>query len=168
METLKRLLQEFSEFARFPAPRLSPCALGEIVADLRTLYARDVEEGRLRFEVGTEALEVSADRGQLRQALINLLVNARDAAGATGRVTVTAARSGSKALLTVSDTGPGLSAEARERLFVPGFTTKATGSGIGLTIVERVVNEHGGSVTVESSPASGTAFHIHLPLLRGA
>lgn len=167
VETLKRLLQEFSDFARFPAPQFARCALGELLSDLRTLYARDAEEGRLRFEISGEPLEVSADRGQLRQALLNLILNARDAAGATGTVTVTAARSERQALLTVRDTGPGLSAAARERLFVPGFTTKATGSGIGLAIVQRIVSEHGGAVDVETSPEAGTAFHVRLPLLKG-
>ena len=167
VETLKRLLQEFSEFARFPAPQLSPCALGEILSDLRALYAREVEEGRLRFQIAAEPLDVSADRGQLRQALLNLILNARDAAGATGTVTVSASRTERDALLTVRDTGPDLSLEERKRLFTPGFTTKVAGSGIGLTIVERIVSEHGGSIAVESSPGAGTSFHVRLPLLRG-
>lgn len=167
VETLKRLLQEFSEFARFPAPRLAPCSLAEIVADLRTLYAHDAEAGRLQFEIAPERIELSADRGQLRQALLNLILNAREAAGAEGTVTISVRRSERDALLSVRDDGPGLSPEDRARLFVPGFTTKATGGGIGLSIVQRIVSEHGGSIAVESSPGTGTAFQIRLPLSPG-
>lgn len=168
VETLKRLLQEFSEFGRFPAPALAPVALGELLADLQILHTRDIAEGRFRFEVVKEPLVVSADRGQVRQALVNLLLNALDAAGPAGHVTVSASREGGDARIVVRDTGPGLGPEAKASLFVPGFTTKAHGSGLGLTIVERIVNEHGGSIAVESSPGQGTAFHLRFPLARGA
>jgi len=167
VENLKRLLQEFSEFARIPAPQLAPCALSEILSDLEVLHARDVAEGRLRIERSSEPLDLSADRGQLRQALINLILNGRDAAGGDGTVTLSAARSGRDALLQVRDTGPGLAPDERARLFVPGFTTKAHGSGLGLTIVERIVSEHGGSIAVESAPGQGTTFRVRLPLARG-
>ncbi|MEK7347588.1 MAG: ATP-binding protein [Candidatus Eisenbacteria bacterium] len=168
VETLKRLLQEFSEFARFPAPQLAPCALSELFADLAALHAREITEGRLAIERPAEPLELSADRGQLRQALLNLILNGLDAAGEAGTVTLSAARSGRDALLLVRDSGRGLAPEERARLFVPGFTTKAHGSGLGLTIVERIVSEHGGSIAVETAPGQGTTFQIRLPLARGA
>jgi signal transduction histidine kinase len=69
---------------------------------------------------------------------------------------------------SVSDTGPGLSEQQRAQLFQPGFTTKSHGSGLGLTIVERIVNEHRGTITVDSSPGTGTTFRIRLPLEQGA
>ncbi len=168
VETLKRLLQEFSEFARFPAPRLAPCAVSEILADLAALHAREIAEGRLAIDPPSEPLELSADRGQLRQALLNLILNGLDAAGVAGTVTLSAARSGRDALLLVRDSGRGLAPEERARLFVPGFTTKTHGSGLGLTIVERIVSEHGGSIAVETAPGQGTTFQIRLPLARGA
>ncbi len=64
----------------------------------------------------------------------------------------------------ISDDGPGLSAEQRAQLFTPGFTTKTQGSGLGLTIVERIVNEHGGAVTVSSQAGTGTTIRIRIPL----
>lgn len=168
VETLKRLLQEFSEFARFPAPRMERFAISEVFADLAALHAREIAEGRLAIEPPAEALALSADRGQLRQALLNLILNGLDAAGRAGSVTLSSARSGQEALLLVHDNGRGLAPEERARLFVPGFTTKADGSGLGLTIVERIVSEHGGSITVESTPGQGTTIQIRLPLVPGS
>jgi nitrogen fixation/metabolism regulation signal transduction histidine kinase len=163
VETLKRLLSEFSEFGRFPAPRLAPCRVADLLADLETLYGRDVASERLAFSHPEAGAVISADAGQMRQALINLIQNGLEAAGQTGRVRVEAGTAGGEILITVADTGPGLSAEQRSRLFTPGFTTKTRGSGLGLTIVERIVNEHGGAITVESGAGSGTAFRIRLP-----
>ncbi len=168
VETLKRLLQEFSEFARFPAPRMESFAVSEVFTDLATLHAREIAEGRLAIEPPPQALTLSADRGQLRQALLNLILNGLDAAGGAGSVTLSAARSGQEALLLVHDNGRGLAPEERSRLFVPGFTTKANGSGLGLTIVERIVSEHGGLIAVESTPGQGTTIQIRLPLAPGS
>ncbi|HEU4724547.1 MAG TPA: ATP-binding protein [Candidatus Eisenbacteria bacterium] len=164
--SLKRLLQEFSEFGRFPAPELAPFPLDELLGDLRALYAREIGEGRLRIEPASERLVVSADRGQLRQALVNLVLNGLDAAGAAGTVTVSASRGEREARLDVRDTGPGFTPDAKANLFVPGFTTKSQGSGLGLAVVERIVNEHGGSIAVESRPGAGATFHLRLPLAR--
>jgi nitrogen fixation/metabolism regulation signal transduction histidine kinase len=164
VDTLKRLLSEFSDFARLPAPRLAPCRVSELLADLEALYGRDVSEGRLSVTRAGAEITISADAGQLRQALINLVQNGLEAGA--GRIAVSAAPRDAELLLTVSDTGPGLSPEEKARLFTPGFTTKARGSGLGLTIVERIVNDHQGAITVDSEPGRGTTFRIHLPLVQ--
>ncbi len=166
VEALKRLLQEFSEFGRFPSPRLAPCDVAALLADLGTLYGHQVAAGRLAIERASGADTLLADRDQLRQVLVNLVQNGLDAAGDAGRVTVRARRDGAALELAVADTGAGLSAEQRAQLFVPGFTTKAHGSGLGLTIVERIVSEHRGTVHVESAPGRGTTFLIRLPIER--
>ncbi|HEY7727120.1 MAG TPA: ATP-binding protein [Candidatus Eisenbacteria bacterium] len=166
VETLKRLLSEFAAFGRFPAPQPAPCRVSEILADLEALYAREVAAGRLAFRRPEEDVALSVDAGQIRQALVNLIQNGLEAVAAEGRVTVSAASLDGGLQLTVADTGPGLMPEQRARLFTPGFTTKAHGSGLGLTIVERIANDHGGTVTVESAPGSGTAFRIRLPASR--
>jgi nitrogen fixation/metabolism regulation signal transduction histidine kinase len=164
VDTLKRLLQEFSDFARLPAPAFAPCGLSVLMADLAALYNRDVADGRLRFSPPEREITVSADAGQIRQALINLIKNGLEAVDGAGQVVVMAAAGGDRVELSVSDTGPGLSAEQRTQLFQPGFTTKPHGSGLGLTIVERIVNEHRGAITVDSSTGTGTTFRIRLPL----
>jgi nitrogen fixation/metabolism regulation signal transduction histidine kinase len=162
VESLKRLLQEFSEFARLPAPVFATVRLPELFADLAALYARDVAEGRLSFRAPGPDATLSADPGQLRQALINLIKNGLEAIPADGRVELSARADGDDIEIQVADNGPGLSADQREQLFVPGFTTKPGGSGLGLTIVERIVNEHGGTIVLDRLGA-GTTFRIRLP-----
>jgi nitrogen fixation/metabolism regulation signal transduction histidine kinase len=168
VETLKRLLNEFSEFGRFPAPAFAACRVRDLAADLRTLYGRDVEAGRLAVAGPEGDPSLRADRGQLRQALVNLVKNGLEAVEQGGRVEVAMRPAGGALEITVADTGAGLSEEQRANLFVPGFTTKTHGSGLGLTIVERVVGDHGGTIAVESAAGRGTTFRIRLPLARGA
>jgi nitrogen fixation/metabolism regulation signal transduction histidine kinase len=168
VDTLKRLLQEFSDFARFPPPRPGPCRVSDLLADLETLYGREVAEHRLVVTRPARDVTFQADAGQVRQALVNLVKNALEASEGNGRVEVSTALDGDALTLAVSDTGPGLTAEQRAQLFVPGFTTKAQGSGLGLTIVERIVSEHGGTITADSRGERGTTFRVRLPLEPGA
>jgi nitrogen fixation/metabolism regulation signal transduction histidine kinase len=164
VETLKRLLQEFSDFGRFPPPRIEPSRWAGIAADLEILYGKEIAAGRLAVSSEGRSLVFPADAGQIRQALVNLIRNGLDAAGDAGHVRVAAAAHDSTAVLTVTDDGPGLTPEQKERLFTPGFTTKTHGSGLGLTIVERIVLEHGGAIDVRSGAAGGTDVTIRLPL----
>ena len=166
VDALKRLLQEFSNFARFPAPSLVPARVSALLTDMETLYSHDVADGRLKIARTSQEITASIDAGQMRQALVNLVKNGLEAIGGSGSVTVSARTAGHSLEIVVSDTGPGLSAEQQSQLFMPGFTTKAEGSGLGLTIVERIVNEHRGTVSVESRVGTGTTFTIRLPLDR--
>ncbi len=162
---LKALLYEFGELGRFPPPRPEVFDLRDLLRDLGSLHMLDVEAGRLVLEAPAGAVTVNADRDQIRRALLNLAQNALDATAAPkpGRVLVNVATDDAWARLRVSDDGPGLTDEQRENLFVPGFTTKARGSGLGLTLVERIVTDHGGTLEVESSPGRGTTFVLRLP-----
>ena len=163
VDSLKRLLQEFSDFARFPAPTLAPVQAQALLDDLRALYSHEVEEGRLRVGMAPSPITLQADAGQLRQALVNLVKNGLEAVNGSGTVTVEARPAGPSAEFTVTDSGPGLTAEQRASLFTPGFTTKTHGSGLGLTIVDRIVSEHGGTIAVQSDEGRGTTFVIRLP-----
>ena len=181
VQRLKQLLHEFNELGRFPPPRPVPFVAGDLLSDLRTLFHHDVVAGRIAFDTPGAVLPLVADRDQIRQALLNLIQNGLDATAATnGHVRVVVASGaeqpaaggagargagspGGSLWFAVSDDGPGLSAEDREQLFVPGFTTKAQGSGLGLTIVERIISDHGGTIEVDSAPGRGTTFIIQLP-----
>jgi two-component system sensor histidine kinase PilS (NtrC family) len=106
------------------------------------------------------------DPGQLRQVFWNLLTNAAQAAGggaAPGTVRVTCGPDGGGAYLAVEDDGPGIPTGDLPQLFTPFFTTKERGTGLGLATVQRIVDAHGGSVAVESSPGQGTRFIVRLP-----
>jgi nitrogen fixation/metabolism regulation signal transduction histidine kinase len=164
VETLKHLLQEFSDFGRLPEPRLAPVRLGDLLADLETLYGAEIAAGRLAIHADAPDTRFTADAGQIRQALINLIKNALEAVEQGGEVRVTAAARDGQLDLAVADTGPGLSDDAKQRLFTPGFSTKQDGGGLGLTIVERIVNDHGGRIAVDSRLGGGTTVRVALPL----
>jgi signal transduction histidine kinase len=170
VQRLKALLQEFNELGRFPPPRPVPFLVGELMNDLRTLFHHEVAAGRLAFDMPRAVPTLIADPGQLRQALLNLIQNALDATAegapggnGPGHVRVATAGNGDKLFIEVSDDGPGLSEQQRAQLFMPGFTTKTHGTGLGLTIVERIISDHQGTIEVDSAPGRGTAFVIQIP-----
>jgi len=164
VESLKKMLQEFSDFARLPSPSLTPSSVTGILTDVETLYRHEAEAGRLDVALPRPDVSVTLDPAQIRQALVNLVQNGFEAMGGRGKVTVAARTDNGSLEVAVSDTGPGLTAEQKARLFMPGFTTKAQGSGLGLTMVERIVNDHGGTVSVESETGKGTTIRMKLPL----
>lgn len=168
IETLKRLLQEFSDYGRFPSPRFEACRLSDLFADVEALYRREVAEGRLRVAGPEGEVVLRADRGQLRQALVNLVKNGLEAVNGDGHVELAAHREETVAvMLEVRDDGPGLDEAHKAQLFMPNFTTKSHGSGLGLTIVERIVSDHQGTIVVDSAPGAGSTFRIRLPLAAG-
>ena len=163
IHALERLLREFADFARLPEPNVAPVRIADLWGDLRTLYGRETDAGRLRFDAAGAELVFSADPDQVRQALVNLLRNGFEA-GAQATVSVSAARANGAVTISVSDTGTGLTAEEQARLFTPGFTTKPAGSGLGLTVVQRIVHDHHGTIGVESVPGLGTTFRLSFPI----
>jgi nitrogen fixation/metabolism regulation signal transduction histidine kinase len=166
VERLKNLLQEFSDFGRLPSPQLAPCELRPLVGGVEAMHARVGAVGRLTFFKPPE-LVWSADADQLRQALVNLIKNGLEAGGKV-TVAATAGDVGSERSrvleISVADDGPGLMPDQRANLFVPGFTTKAAGSGLGLTITEKIVSDHRGTIVAEPAVPRGTVFRIRLPL----
>jgi signal transduction histidine kinase len=151
---LKHIVAEFSSFARMPAPRLGQVDLKEVVESTLALYSGVVERE-------LQPAPAQADRDQIVQVLINLLENARDAAGSGGKVTVRTRTREGFVELEVADSGPGLSDEARAKLFTPYYTTKQKGTGLGLAIVHRIVTDHGGEIRVVSE--QGAVFTVSLP-----
>ena len=134
---------------------------------------------RVDFRLSASPLPVKGSRSQLEQLVMNLAVNARDAMPSGGEFIVETAarefclieskRSFSAALITARDTGEGMSGEVLKNIFEPFFTTKqeGKGSGLGLSIIQGIVQQHGGEITVRSAPGEGTRFDIYLPLAKG-
>jgi two-component system nitrogen regulation sensor histidine kinase NtrY len=161
--TLKAMVDEFSRFARMPQPQPADVDLSAMVQETVKLY-RSVKPGvEVAGAVDPEASRAWADPEQLRGALINLLDNAVEATEAPGRVDVRTAKSDGRVQLVVADTGRGIPAEAKEKLFQPHFSTKGRGTGLGLAIVHRVVADHHGTIRVEDNEPRGTVFTIELP-----
>ena len=164
VDTLQAMVDEFSRYARMPRPHPAPTDVARLVADTLDLY-RDLKPGvDVETRVDPGVGDVSLDGTQIRRALINLLDNAIEATEAPGRVTVSAHRADGHLHLHVADTGRGIPAEARDKLFLPYFSTKGRGTGLGLAIVHRIVIDHGGSIRVEDNRPRGTVFTLDLPV----
>jgi two-component system nitrogen regulation sensor histidine kinase NtrY len=161
--SMKQMVDEFSRFARMPRPQPTEVDLEELMRETLQLY-RDVKPGvELAWTVTSEARRARFDKEQLRGVLINLLDNAVEATTVPGSVDVRAFGNNGSVVLQVRDSGPGISDEAKEKLFLPYYSTKGRGSGLGLAIVHRVVTDHGGTIRVEDNRPNGTVFTIELP-----
>lgn len=171
VNSLKSLVDEFSQAARFPAAQPTTCDLNEIVENALGVFA-----GRLAGIEVTKNLEaslppVNVDREQLKRALVNLVDNAAEAMDGSlvKRLYVSTRRLSSGVReddlveLVVADTGHGVSPESKEKLFVPYFSTKNRGSGLGLTIVSHILNEHRATIRVEDNRPAGAAFIVEIP-----
>lgn len=160
------IVDELSSFAR-PAQglavrRVAPAALAADVLALHEGLAAQ-REIDLRLETGATG-EVVADPRKLTQVLVNLIQNALDAVPARGRVVLRVApRESGGVTFTIDDDGPGLAPEMRERLFVPGATTKAAGNGLGLRIARAIAQQHGGTLTIGDAPGGGCRAMFDLP-----
>ncbi len=160
---MQALVDEFSRYARMPGPQLAATPIARLVQDVVALY-RDVKPGLvLAADLEDDLGEAWIDPEQIRRVLINLLDNAVDATEPPGEVRVGAARRGERLEVTVSDTGKGIAPEDREKLFLPFFSRKRRGTGMGLAIVQRLVSDHNGTIQVEDHRPTGTVFRIELP-----
>ncbi|MGE0080127.1 MAG: sensor histidine kinase [Thiohalomonadaceae bacterium] len=171
-ERTRRIVQTLLEFARECPFRREPVALDALVQESLRLV-RGQLPGGIRVQLDIEpGLHIHADKQRLQQVLINLIKNAQQAMGGSGEICIEGRMAsqpvaGAPAVeLIVSDTGAGIPPDILPRIFDPFFTTKAVGQGfgLGLAIVHEIITEHGGSISVTSSPGTGTRFHIHLPL----
>jgi nitrogen fixation/metabolism regulation signal transduction histidine kinase len=161
---LKRIVDEFSRFARLPKPQLAPLSLTELCTQVVGLYGSDGT--RLRYVADiAPGVNVQADRDQLTQVVINLIKNAEEAmAEKGGQVTLRLRTDNHSALIEVEDQGPGIPESERSRIFEPYFTTKQGGTGLGLAIASRIASEHGGALSVDGVPTGGARFRLQLPL----
>jgi signal transduction histidine kinase len=162
---LQKILEEFLSFARAPEPKLGPVDLNARVQALCEFQLPEMKEHgvSLRFYPGADVGLVTADWDHLQAAVVNLLRNALDATKAGGEILVSTLREGVHVLLRVTDTGAGIPADVQPHVFEPYFSTKKTGTGLGLPTVRRVIEELGGSLTMESEPGKGTQFTLRLP-----
>lgn len=165
---LKALVDEFSRFARFPATKLVPTQLNELVRNTLAIYGEPLNGIRLGSELDEKLPAITADPALLRRVLVNLIDNATEAVAEAPKKSILICTRHLPALksveLSVADTGAGISPENKERLFLPFFSTKARGMGLGLAIVSRIVADHHGSIRVEDNQPSGTRFVVELPI----
>ncbi len=167
VEGLRRLVDEFSRFARMPSFTPRPTDLQRLVESVVGLYGETHPTVRLRGDLAGDLPTIEADGDQLKRALLNLVDNAVEA-GATEVMIATGWDGGEHIRIVITDDGPGIPSDLRDRVFLPYFSTKTTGMGLGLPIVHQIVSDHGGRIRVEDHAPRGTQFSIELPILRGS
>jgi signal transduction histidine kinase len=166
VKRLANLVNNFLTYARPSQPRLESRDLNSIARDLVRLLEADFAQHGVRLIVDLEPLlpHVETDETQLRQAVINLLVNARQVLDNGGMVTLrTRAGSKGEVVIEVEDNGPGVPPEVRDRIFEVFYSSRGGGTGLGLPIARQIVERHGGKIEVDSFDGRGTTFRIRLP-----
>jgi two-component system nitrogen regulation sensor histidine kinase NtrY len=175
VDSLKQLVDEFAQFARMPAPKATPTDLNVVLEETLALYAGLFTHIVIDSHLAAGLPPVRIDAEQIRRVVINLVDNAVEALGGAAaaprpdgscpsiQLTTQLDAVNGVVRITVSDNGPGIPAEDREKLFLPYYSTKRRGSGLGLAIVRRIIAEHGGAIDVAENVPSGTIFSIELP-----
>jgi signal transduction histidine kinase len=164
---LNRILSDFLQFARPQHARRAPADIREVVQHVSALIRDDRSRASrvdVRVAVDPAVPRFAFDRDQMTQVLWNVALNGVQAMNGRGRLSVDVAREDGHVALAVSDTGPGISHETLPRVFEPFYSGKPNGSGLGLTIAERIVAAHGGRIDIESPPGGGTRVTLRFPI----
>ncbi len=164
VDELRDLASDFSIYSRIPRAELQPGDLVAVVAELVATYGDALPGGvRVVFSSPHRAVHARFDAKLLRRAVRNLLENAVRASGSSGEVTVRVETVGAAALIRVVDAGPGVPPDFLPRIFEPYFSTHETGTGLGLPITRRIIEEHGGEITAHNRPGAGLEVLIKIP-----
>jgi two-component system, NtrC family, nitrogen regulation sensor histidine kinase NtrY len=171
LRNMQTIIGRFSDFAKMPRPELEKVSMNQLVEGVARLLAPQMKAaGRpsieVRLELGRESsLEtVPADPALLHRAFENLILNALDAMPEGGTLTIRTSVHGARARIEFTDTGVGLTPEESARLFTPYYTTKQHGTGLGLAVVQSVVSDHGGTISVAGEPGKGATFRVEMAL----
>ncbi len=171
VDRLSEITESYLRFVRLPKPKLDREDLGEIVANVMEFSRAELALAGVSLElaIAPGVSPVAADESQLRQVLLNLSRNAREAMVTGGKLRVSVwAPDAEHVRLSIADTGPGIAPANMTQIFDPFFSTKDRGTGLGLALVQQIVGEHGGRLDVEQPEAGGTVFVITLPVFGGA
>ena len=174
IDRLSQILHDFLAFARPPKPNRQPAPLTAIIDEVALLLKEQVAKGGVMIvrEYAPDLPEVLVDKALVQQVFVNLLLNAIQAMPGGGEIVISVQelsdpeKEGAESRflqVRLRDSGPGIPAQNLERIFDPFYTTKAQGTGLGLSVVHQILREHEGRISVESEPGRGTAFIIHLP-----
>ncbi len=164
VDSLDHLVSDLLVYAHPAPPVFRRVSMLGLARDTAALVTNDRGTGAMRFDVSGEDAQLWLDPAQMGRALLNLITNAAQASPKAGVVRITGERHHDRYLLRVADEGPGMAADVAVRCLEPFFTTKTRGTGLGLPIAKRVVDEHSGGFEVESAPGAGTRVTLSLPL----
>lgn len=167
VQTLESLVGEFSRFARFPSARLAPCDMNPVVESAITLFQDRLEGITVRTDLAASLPPVKMDAELMRQVLVNLIDNAAEAMEGSRirqlRLATRTVGDGDAVEIEISDSGHGISPADKDKLFLPHFSTKDRGTGLGLAVASRIIAEHNGTIRVEDNLPSGTRILIRFP-----
>ena len=163
VDSLNDLISDLMVFARPRPPQLADVELKRVASEAVTMARRDPSGEGLDIQLDGDAVTVRADAELVRATLFNLLLNAGQAMGGRGHITVHVTRDGNDASIAVQDDGPGIPEALREQVFEPFFTTKARGGGLGLAIARRTAEIHGGVLMLDCPPEGGTTMTLTVP-----
>ena len=163
--TLKRMVDEFSKYARMPAPQMARQSLHDVVREVVSLYRGAHKDVQFVTDLDEALPFMNFDREQINRVFVNLLDNAVQAMEQKGRVTIETKHDAKRrrAVVTVADDGPGINPEDQDKLFLPYFTRKRTGTGLGLAIVQRIIMDHEGQIRAGRNEPKGAVFTFELP-----
>jgi two-component system, sporulation sensor kinase E len=166
---LDDFVSEFLRFARLPPLDRQRVAIAPLLTDLAAFITPECATKGVRLDLELTGPESAwVDRSQLERAVLNLVLNALQASRTGGRVTLRTSGDERQLAVSVSDDGEGMSAETIEKAFTPFFTTREEGTGLGLALVQRVAERHGGSVAIASTPGEETTVTLLFPAPAGA
>jgi two-component system nitrogen regulation sensor histidine kinase NtrY len=165
VDSLKRLVDEFSKFGKMPEIRKTPTSIPTIIEEVVNLY-RDYKGIEIQVSIPDNLPLAQLDGEQFRRVMINIFDNAIQAMTNSGRIDVRINfdMPMNMAYIEVADNGPGIRDEDKEKLFLPYFSTKKQGTGLGLAIANRIIKEHGGHLWVRDNEPKGTVFSIEIPM----
>jgi two-component system sensor kinase FixL len=163
LDALNDLLKDLLLFARTPQPKLAPVRIGEILGMVTDLLSSDPAFARVRIDVTGDAPPVMADAELLKIVFQNLFINAAQAMQGDGHIRASIAVHDRTQHIEIADTGPGIPPDVRRSLFRPFYTTKARGTGLGLSTAKRLIELHQGRIAVACPPTGGTTINISIP-----
>lgn len=163
-DQLNAFMRSFADVVRLSQPKREVCEIQVLLETVARLLKVECENRgiTLKWEIEDQLDRVSLDRGQIEQVLVNLMKNAIEAIGENGHITIRAGKNLGRPFVTIEDTGAGFPPEVKANLFSPFFSTKEHGQGIGLTLVQEILDNHGFDFALESEPGSPTRFTIFL------
>jgi len=163
-EQLNAFMKSFADVVRLPKPQLQPCDVRELLESISLLMRAESSHRQIewKWELKASLDAVPMDRGQMEQVFLNIVKNAVEAIGERGTITIRSGNRGGRRFVEIEDTGCGISPQVRANLFTPFFSTKEHGQGIGLTLIEEILDQHRFEFVLEGQPGGPTRFTIQL------
>lgn len=168
MERMNKIISHFLDYAKPNEPIQEECDVNEILRDAQFLLSHAFKRKKIKLKSRLEKQLpiILADRSQLQQVILNLLLNSTEALPDGGQITLRSARRKDEVQIEIQDNGPGIDARVMQKLFLPFTTTKPNGLGIGLSIAKRIIDAHNGQFSIKSSAEDGTVATVKLPIIR--